>query len=491
MPTIRKEDPPPRREPSPAQEPAAEVPQPPNTDPPDYPDDEISQLSTIFYNWRKEDAEEPKSTANRIESTVVGLLGSVESWKKDLLESGDRREERLSEGLKSIEALISRTQTVDSELEQGIYRALTALWDKTAELGTGLEGWSAESRRLDAEHSNVVRAVEMLNTRIAGLEESSHQRQEILTQNFGTLVEVLKETLDEADKSSHQMQTRVLRGLEAVDERIALRQQEAHQAVSNEVATLFQSTMATLETEAARRTSEAGAQQALAHTEILAALEMTGRQAAEADGAAAAASQAGHTATQTVLEGSLTGVSGAISQLSESVQQLRADIRRTEEHTEALRAEVKESAGQTRTLREDLREAAGWMQSLGVEVHQVAGQAESRFVNHTESVEKRLIQALAELRAVSREDQHNSHLELENRIHLGIAEPLKGIVRLMHTQLSEIQTTAQKTLDALRSVDAITRLERSGTSPDQRTQKSSNIVELSSHSQAEAHPPER
>jgi hypothetical protein len=461
LPTIRKEDPPPRREPSPAQEPAAEVPQPPNTDPPDYPDDEISQLSTIFYNWRKEDAEEPKSTANRIESTVVGLLGSVESWKKDLLESGDRREERLSESLRSIEALIGRTQTVDSELEQGIFGALTALWDKTAELGTGLEGWSAESRRLDAEHSNIVRAVEMLNTRIAGLEESSSQRQEILTQNFGTLVEVLKETLDEADKSSHQMQTRVLRGLEAVDERIA------------------------------RRTSEAGAQQALAHTEILAALEMTGRQAAEADGAAAAASQAGHTATQTVLEGSLTGVSGAISQLSESVQQLRADIRRTEEHTEALRAEVKESAGQTRTLREDLREAAGWMQSLGAEVHQVAGQAESRFVNHTESVEKRLMQALAELRALSREDQHNSHLELENRIHLGIAEPLKGIVRLMHTQLSEIQTTAQKTLDALRSVDAITRLERSGTSPDQRTQKSSNIVELSSHSQAEAHPPER
>ncbi|HEX2149486.1 MAG TPA: hypothetical protein VHI31_04845, partial [Actinomycetota bacterium] len=453
------------------------------------PDDEIPQLSSIFYDWR-EDSEQPRSTPNRIESTVVGLLSSVESWKKDILEAADQQEERLSDGMRSIQALITRTQMANSEVEQGIHQALAALWDKTAELGTGLEGWSAESRRLDEENAHTVRALEVLNARIAGLEESSEQRQEILTQHFGALVEALKGTLGEADKFSHQMQARVLRGLEAIDERIALRQQETQQAVFNELTALHKSTVATLEAEAARRTSEAAAHQARAHAEILAALEVTARQAAEVEAAAESRSRAGHTATQTVLEASLAGVSGAVQQLADSVQQLRADIRQTEGHTEALRAEVAEAAGQTQALREDLAEVAGRAGGVLEEMRQSAGQTEGRLVNHMESLDQRLMQALVELRAVSRDDQHNSQLELENRIHLGIAEPLKGIVRLMHTQLSEIQTTAQKTLDALRSVDAITRLERSASPADQRTQRKANIVELSSHSQAESGSPD-
>ncbi|HYN98463.1 MAG TPA: hypothetical protein VEU28_02190, partial [Actinomycetota bacterium] len=272
----------------------------PTTPPGTFAGDEIPQLSSIFYNWQKEDSEEPRPTVNRIESTVVGLLSSIESWKRDILQAADQQEERLSDGLRSIQALVTQAQSANSEVEQGIYQALAALWDKTAELGTGLEGWSAESRRLDSEHAHTVRALEALNARIAGLEESSEQRQETLTQHLGALVEALKETLGDADKFSHQMQARVLRGLEAVDERIALRQQEAHQAIFNELTVLHQSTAAKLEDEAARRTSEAATTQARAHAEILTALEMTARQAAEAEAAAELTSRAGHTATQAV-----------------------------------------------------------------------------------------------------------------------------------------------------------------------------------------------
>lgn len=502
MPTIRKAATPPRPEPSPQNKSATGEAPPPNADPPDHTEDEIPLLSTIFSDWQKEDAEKPDSTANRIESTVIGLLSSVETWKREILQSADQREERLKEGMRSIEALIVRTQQADADVERGIRQTLAAIWDKTRELGPA---GSAESRKLAEERAGIVRALEVVNARIAGLEKSIEQRQDILAQQFGSLVEALKQTLEEANKSSGQMQARVLRGLEAVDERMALRQQEAQQVVLSQLAVLLQTNLATLETAVAQRTSELAAHQASAHAEILTTLETTARRATESDAAAEAESQAGHTATQTVLEAGLTGVAGALTQLADSVQQLRNDISQAESQTDALRAEVRESAGQTQALREQLQDTSGKTEALRTEIHQVAGQAqglrdelrqstarsEARFVDHTESLEQRLVQALGEFRLVSREDQHNSKLELENRIHLGITEPLKGVVGLMHTQLSEIQTTAQKTLDAIRSIDAITRLERSATQSDQRAQKSSNIVELSSHSQTESHPPER
>ena len=236
-------------------------------------------------------------------------------------------------------------------------------------------------------------------------------------------------------------QAGLVRSLEAIDERLVRRHDEVNAATVR----LQESVL-----------------------ERLGALETTVGSVREGLGmleAAAGSIVQGHDEAKAAAEKSRAGLMEGLQRVDAGVAEALTTV--ATERTE-LKGEVAALSESVKQLRSDVKEAAT--------------QSEIRVRQHLESVESRTLAAISDLALALLEEQRATKLELQNRVDRGVREPLKSAVSLLSKQLSDVQATVERTFDTLRNADLTLRIDSVDALLDPRYRKGQpyDLVELPS-----------
>ncbi|HEX2180503.1 MAG TPA: hypothetical protein VHL54_13480 [Actinomycetota bacterium] len=389
----------------PAQERPAEPPPRAESDP--APD----SLASVFDDWQW-DLYQTVPPSKRLEERLTELLSGVESWKAEVQTSTGELQSRLFGEMRILEAKLEGLANTGAEGQEGVKQALRTIWRETQQVSSAVQAWSSSSQTGVEDRAKLVQALEFIAQRVAEAQDNVLERQQTVASQLAALVDALKATQARADLLVQEGDARVSKVLETVDAGLAERHDAAQAATEHLLGSL---------------------------KERLALLQTTTALVAE-----------GHDR----LQQSVAGVAEALTAAADERTELKAQVAALTESVNQLKSDVKEAATQS----------------------------EVRVRQHLESVESRTLAAISDLSLALLEEHRATKLELQNRIDRGVREPLKNAVSLLSKQLSDVETMVERTFDTLRNADLTLKIDNVDSLLDPRYRKSQpyDLVELPS-----------
>jgi uncharacterized phage infection (PIP) family protein YhgE len=415
-------------------------------------------LASVFDGWQW-DLYQTVPPSKRLEERLTELLGGVESWKAEVQTSTGELQSRLFGEMRILEAKMEGLRNTGAEGQESFKQALRTLWREIQQVSGAVQAWSSSSQAGVEDRAKLVQALELIAQRVAEAQDNVLERQRVVAGQLAALVDALKDTQARADLLLQEGDARVSKVLQTVDAGLAERHEAARAATEHLLGSLKER-LALLQTTTALV--------AEGHDQLQKTLEAQG-----------AATAAGLETTQAGLVRSLEAIDERLAQrhdeagsaagrLQESVAGVAEAVTAAADERTELKAQVAALTESVKQLKSDVKEAAA--------------QSEVRVRQHLESVESRTLAAISDLSLALLEEHRATKLELQNRIDRGVREPLKNAVSLLSKQLSDVETTVERTFDTLRNADLTLKIDNVDALLDPRYRKSPpyDLVELPS-----------
>lgn len=425
---------------------------------PGAPDPAPESLASVFDGWQW-DLYQTVPPSKRLEERLTELLSGVESWKAEVQTSTGELQSRLFGEMRILEAKLEGLRNTGAEGQESFKQALRTLWREIQQVSGAVQAWSSSSQAGVEDRAKLVQALELIAQRVAEAQDNVLERQQVVAGQLAALVDALKDTQARADLLLQEGDVRASKVLQAVDAGLAERHEAARAATEHLLGSLKER-LALLQTTTALV--------AEGHDQLQKTLEAQG-----------AATSAGLETTQAGLVRSLEAIDERLAQrhdeASSAAGRLLESVAGVAEAVTAAADERTELKAQAAALTESVNQ-------LKSDVKEAATQSEVRVRQHLESVESRTLAAISDLSLALLEEHRATKLELQNRIDRGVREPLKNAVSLLSKQLSDVETTVERTFDTLRNADLTLKIDNVDALLDPRYRKSQpyDLVELPS-----------